>query len=786
VFKQSFIPGFPEGAQRVGEALSILKQDGRVTYFVGGDNYFDHKEGDKAAERYGFACLMENGHVRATDIEKALLLPHRTLMNWCAQYRRDGSDSFFRGPPHKKPPVMTEAVRAQCASLLDQGIKPAEVARQLGINHSTLRKAITRKAIPMAKLDAEANVTPIETSAIQPQLMPDSSSPTSTQSEHSQVDAEANVTPIETSATQPQLTPDSSSPTSTKSERSQVDAQAANGIGTACTRADERVEAAFGVATSASTRFERVCDVPMGGLLAGLPALCANGLLSGLDKHISLPKGFYSALHILFLLGFMALGRIRRPEGLRHIPPGEMGKVIGLDRAPEVRTLREKIGLMAANGHIQTWMQDLSKSWMNADPTEAGYLYIDGHVRVYDGEVANLPKRFVSRERLCLRGTTDYWVNDAIGRPFFVVSKAITEGMGEALLNDIVPELIKSVPKQPSQQELDDDPQLHRFVMVFDRECSNYKLIAKLWEQRIGAITYRKNVKDKWPQDEFIEQEVPIIGGDSTKMKIAMRQTTLGSGKDLLPVTEVRRLTDTGHQTAIITSAKKLGNTTIASRMFARWCQENFFSYMMRHYDIDGLIEYGAKEIPGTTLVINPKRRDLEKTIKRLRLSEKQHEARLAKYTLKEDHEVQKKAECVESIQALQAELVVLRTSRKEIPKKVTIESLPKEQRPTELLPLSKQLSDTVKMIAYRAETAMVAMLRKHINKEDEARALVRALFVSSGDIEPNEQANTLSINIHRMATPAHDKAIGLLLTDLTKQEFCHPETGAKMIFRLV
>ena len=43
MFKQSFIPGFPEGAQRVGEALSILKQDGRVTYFVGGDNYFDPK-----------------------------------------------------------------------------------------------------------------------------------------------------------------------------------------------------------------------------------------------------------------------------------------------------------------------------------------------------------------------------------------------------------------------------------------------------------------------------------------------------------------------------------------------------------------------------------------------------------------------------------------------------------------------------------------------------------------------------------------------------------------------
>ncbi len=270
----------------------------------------------------------------------------------------------------------------------------------------------------------------------------------------------------------------------------------------------------------------------------------------------------------------------------------------------------------ALTGDAKAWMLELSKSWMQADPAEAGYLYVDGHVRVYDGELANLPRRFVSRERLCLRGTTDYWVNDAIGRPFFVVSKAVSDGMGEALLKDIVPELLASVPQQPTQQELDADPMLHRFVIVFDRECSNYKLISQLWQQRIGVITYRKNVKDKWPVDEFVEQVVPVLGGESTKMKLAMRETTLGSGKEIISVTEVRRLTDTGHQTAIITSAKKLGNTTIASRMFARWCQENFFAYMMQHYDIDGLIEYGAQELPGTTLVVNPKRRDLEKTIK--------------------------------------------------------------------------------------------------------------------------------------------------------------------------
>ena len=144
----------------------------------------------------------------------------------------------------------------------------------------------------------------------------------------------------------------------------------------------------------------------------------------------------YSALHILLTPGFMALGRIRCPEGLRHIAPGEFGKVIGLDRVPEVRTLRQKTGQLAATGNAQAWMQDLGKSWMQGAPLEAGCLYVDGHVRVDDGCVANLPRRFVWRERLCLRGTTDYWVNDAIRRPFFVVSKAVTDGMGEALLKE--------------------------------------------------------------------------------------------------------------------------------------------------------------------------------------------------------------------------------------------------------------------------------------------------------------------------------------------------------------
>ena len=235
---------------------------------------------------------------------------------------------------------MTPDKSAECATLLAAGIHPSEVARRANLKESTLRKALQRQGVPRL-----------------PEGMDDDSKTTG----------------------------------STKTERSRADAEAASGMGTACTRADERVAAAMGLAECATARFETGCDVQMAGLLVGLPALCANGLLSGLGKHLKLPRGFYSALHILLTLGFMALGRIRRPEGLRHIPPGEFGKVIGLDRVPEVRTLREKISTMATTGNPGAWMKELSKTWMENDPDEAGYLYVDGHVRVYNGDKANLP-----------------------------------------------------------------------------------------------------------------------------------------------------------------------------------------------------------------------------------------------------------------------------------------------------------------------------------------------------------------------------------------------------------
>ena len=208
-------------------------------------------------------------------------------------------------------------------------------------------------------------------------------------------------------------------------------------MGVATTRSCERLLAAMGLLDSAPIVFEVVDDVPLGGVMCALPALLGFGLLRHTRSSFSLPHGFYPIETIFLVLAFLALARIGSLEAMRYEAPGEWGKILGLDRMPEVKTLREKISLLCGNGErTGQWSKTLSQEWMAGAPEAAGTLYIDGHVRVYHGQLTKLPRRYVSRERLCLRGTTDYWVNAMDGQPFFVVTKTVDPGLLEVLRQD--------------------------------------------------------------------------------------------------------------------------------------------------------------------------------------------------------------------------------------------------------------------------------------------------------------------------------------------------------------
>ena len=72
-------------------------------------------------------------------------------------------------------------------------------------------------------------------------------------------------------------------------------------------------------------------------------------------------------------------------EALRYYSPGEWDKLLGIDRTPDVRTMRIKLKHPADLEQAFAWSAELCQDWMAA-PEEAAVLYVDRHVRVYHGK----------------------------------------------------------------------------------------------------------------------------------------------------------------------------------------------------------------------------------------------------------------------------------------------------------------------------------------------------------------------------------------------------------------
>jgi transposase len=740
----------PDGATRINDLISVVREAQRWTYFCGVQPVFQHPEDDRQSFRMFTAQLCCQGACTQAEIIRTFGVSKNSVLRSVAKYRQEGIDGFYRARRGRGSSVMTGEITAQAEKLLNLGHARSEVAEKLGIKYDTLRKAINQGRV---RKPAPVNETSLEAVALRPSVA-----------------------------------------ASDKSTRSDADATAGDEMGIACTRPCERVMAAIGLLPGgARTEFQPCRDVSNGGVLCALPALAENGLFRHLET-LPVLSGYYMTLHVILLLAYMALCRIKAVEQLQYESPGELGKLMGLDRIPEVRCLRKKLSQLSQNEAPLRWAGVLSQEWMERNPQLAGTLYVDGHVRLYHGKQTQLPRRYVARQRLCLRGTTDYWVNDALGQPFFSVARPIDHGLLEALRSDVVPRLLKEVPGQPTAEELEADPYLSRFVIIFDREGYSPAFFREMWrEHRIGCITYHKYPKEAWPESWFTETEVAMSGGEILSLKLAEMGSWIGDRRDGLWIREVRKLTSSGHQTSLISTAYGQLGMENAGRLFSRWSQENFFSYMMEHFAIDALNEYRTEAISGTNRpVVNPAWRDLDRQHRSLKGKLTQRQARFAALTLHpqaKESEIQKwerqKADLREEIEQLEQQLSALKERMKSTPKHLAWEELPEEQKFERLAPSRKRLTDTVKLVAYRAETALATIVREKLSHADEPRSLVRDLLRSDADISPDQAAGLLAVRIHTLANPRSNRAIQNLLDHLNAAEFTYPGTSLRLTYSL-
>lgn len=749
---QTLLPLIPDGATPINDLISVVRQDKHWTYFCGVQPVFQHPDDDRQSFRMFTAQLCCQGACTQAQIIRTFGVSKNSLLRSVAKYRKEGINGFYQPRKGRGPSVMTAEVTAQAQKSLDLGRSRREVGEELGIQYDTLRKAINQGRL------REPTPTPPEEVA------------------------------------QPPAASDPPVAASDKSTRSDADAAAGEEMGIACTRPCERVMAALGLLPGgATTQFQPCRDVSYGGVLCALPALAENGLFSHLGTLPTL-SGYYMKLHVILLLAYMALCRIKAVERLQYETPGELGKLMGLDRIPEVRCLRKKLSQLSQDEAPQQWAAVLSQDWMKQNVELAGTLYVDGHVRLYHGHKTKLPRRYVTRQRLCLRGTTDYWVNDALGQPFFSVERPVDHGLLEALRSDVVPRLLQEVPGQPTAEQLQADPYLSRFVIIFDREGYSPAFFREMWQQhRIACITYHKYPKEDWPESWFREAQVTMPGGEIVTMKLAEMGSWIGGRHDGLWVREVRKLTTSGHQTSLVSTAYALLDLQTAGRLFSRWCQENFFRYMMEQFAIDALSEYRTEAIPGTNRpVVNPTWRELDRQSRSLKSKLTQRQARFAALTLHpqaEQSEIEKwerqKADLREQIEQLENELTVLKDKIGSTPKHLAWDNLAEDQKFERLAPSRKRLTDTVKLVAYRAETALAMIVREELSHTDEARCLIRDLFRSDADIHPDEAAGVLEVRLHTLANPRSNRATQHLLDHLNAAESTYPGTRLRLTYTM-
>lgn len=482
----------------------------------------------------------------------------------------------------------------------------------------------------------------------------------------------------------------------------------------------------------------------------------------------------------------MYLCRIKNAEKLKHYSPGEMGKLVGLDRVPEARCLRSVIKELSVQQKASEWNAHLSENWINQEDTSV--YYIDGHVQVYHGYLAELGKKHVSRQKLCLPGMVEFWVNNADGLPYFYVTGEVNEKLQEVITTQLAPRLLELTNDRINHEELATDELLPRFSLVFDREAYSPSFFKQLWEcHRIAVITYRKNVKDKWSEQDFTAYQVDTE--IESTMNLCEKEVELNGIK----MREVRKLTPSGHQTSVITTNYKLSTALIALYMFSRWAQENFFRYMRQEYDIDRIIQYGVDQLDKKLMVVNREYSNLTQKLKKLREKKTRRQAKL--YALKTENikgeleqtgkNIEKQLCIKQEIELLEIEEQKIISQRKQQPYKISIGEMPEDVRYNKLKTESKHLQNIIKIICYRAETALANLLASNYKKSsNQVRALVKSIIFAKADLYPDYQKNTLTIRLNSLATPRENMAITKICQTLNDYQAIFPGTNLKLFFK--
>jgi len=718
--------------------------------FVHGVVFAHHDVADRAAEAYAMVSLFETGYASQNDIARAFKVSSRSLRRYqerlqtwglAAIARSDGRPSGSRSEPPKKRRRDQTILRLKA-----RGFSNRAIAGKLGLDEKIVRRRLRYLGWTPSP---EPSFTFLEESPDSPE----------------DIAAVSGQTESHTADVKPQPAEPADGEVEPASQSLDLDP---------LDRSMDRLLAAMGLIEDATPLFANAAGVPRAGVLLAIPALVASGLLSVARKiYGTIGPAFYGLRTSLVAYVLLALLRIPRPENLKEYAPNDLGRIVGLDRMPEVKTLRRKLARLASLKGSRELGREMAKLRIQERGRLLGFLYVDGHVRAYHGKRA-IAKGYVPRTRLAVPATTDYWINDRTGDPLFVVTADANSQMTKMLVPILeqVRELIGSA---------------RRITIVFDRGGWSPKLFCNLLAMNFDILTYRKGRVRRVAEKRFIPRQARL---DGRRVQYLLYDQVVRFLKGKLRLRQVTRLTQDGHQTPVLTSRWDLRDIVIAYRMFERWRQENFFKYMREEFLIDALTDYEVEPDDPTRSVPNPARKEVEKQLRiaRAKLAELQENYGSAALdylegrspTMRSFTAAEKKIRG--EIMEIRDRIGVLETQRKSLSARIPLSEAQPGQEAVKLSTERKHLTNILKMVAYQIESDLVEQIRPHYSRaDDEGRTFIQAALQSAASIQPT--GNELQVKLAPLSSPHRSKAIAALCEILNQTKTQFPGTKLTMRF---
>jgi hypothetical protein len=305
-------------------------------------------------------------------------------------------------------------------------------------------------------------------------------------------------------------------------------------------------------------------------------------------------------------------------------------------------------------------------------------------------------------------------------------------------------------------------------------------------EDGFDILTYRKGKGRRIHERRFVRRRARL---DGQWVSYDLHEQPVRFLKGKLRLRQITRLCDNGHQTQVITNRSDLRDIELAWRMFERWRQENFFKYMREEFLLDALVDYRIEAEDPTRTVPNPQRRALEQQI---------HSARRDLCAIEREYGVavadnpEQKRRTIrgfkiahgalgKKLRAARARLAKLIEQRHALPQRVEIRDL-SEGALVKLATERKHLTDIIKMVAYQAESDLLALLRPHYARaEQEGRTLLHQIFATAGDIRVSN--TELHITLAPLSSPHRTHAAQALCELLDQTATVFPGTRLRIRF---